>query len=62
VSRSIQAGAGALIIASLAWALSQPYIFVSSIFPATAGPAGWALLFAGIVLLAGSILPRRVAG
>jgi CubicO group peptidase (beta-lactamase class C family) len=62
VSRAIQAGAGALIISSLAWALSQPYIFVSWIFPATAGPAGWGLLFAGIVLLAGSILPRNLTG
>ncbi|MFO8064990.1 MAG: serine hydrolase domain-containing protein [Spirochaetia bacterium] len=62
VSRAIQAGAGALVIGSLAWTVSQPYIFVSSIFPATAGPAGWSLLFAGIVLLAGSLLPRRLSG
>jgi CubicO group peptidase (beta-lactamase class C family) len=61
-SRGFQAGAGAAIIASLVWALSQPYIFISWIFPATAGLTGWALLLAAIVLLGGSILPRRVTG
>lgn len=62
VSRGIQTGAGALIIASLFWAISQPYIFVSSIFPATAGPAGWSLLFVALVLIGGSLLPRSLAG
>jgi CubicO group peptidase (beta-lactamase class C family) len=56
--RAVEAGAGLAIVAGLVWAVSQPYIFVEWIFPATAGLAGWALLGGALVLLAGAILPR----
>jgi hypothetical protein len=60
--RGFEAAVGAAIIGGLGWAVSQPYIFLSWIFPATTPLAGWALLLGALVLLAGAALPRRQQG
>jgi hypothetical protein len=58
LGRGIEALAGVGIIGALGWALAQPYLFVSWIFPALAEPAGWILLLAALVLLGSALLPR----
>jgi CubicO group peptidase (beta-lactamase class C family) len=58
LGRGIEALAGVGIIGALGWALAQPYLFVSWIFPTLAEPAGWILLLAALVLLGSALLPR----
>jgi hypothetical protein len=42
----------------LAWRAAQPYLFVSSIFPTTAGWAAVALFGMAVILLLSALLPR----
>ncbi|MFP4432464.1 MAG: serine hydrolase domain-containing protein [Spirochaetaceae bacterium] len=56
--RALEAVLGSGIIAGLLWALGQPYLFVSSIFPGTAGQAAWALLLGALAMLSSALLPR----
>jgi hypothetical protein len=44
-------------IAALAWSAAQPYLFVTSIFPADAGRAVLALLVLALLLVASSLFP-----
>ena len=62
LGRGIEALAGVGIIGALGWALAQPYLFVSWIFPALAKPAGWILVLAALVLIGSSLLPRVTGG
>lgn len=55
--RAAAAAIGIVIAGGLLWAVSQPYLFVSWIFPATAGLAGWSLVLAAAVLIAFALLP-----
>lgn len=54
----VRAAAGAAILAGLLWAILQPYLFVSWIFPVMTPWAGVALLGCGLVLIAAAVLPR----
>jgi CubicO group peptidase (beta-lactamase class C family) len=56
--RALLATAGLAGIAALAWSLTRPYLFVSSIFPSSAGWAGIALLALALVLIVLALFPR----
>ncbi len=55
--RATTAALGFALLALLAWSASQPYLLVSSIFPATARCAGFALLCFALVLLLSAAMP-----
>ena len=48
---------GILIIAALLWAAAQPYLFISSIFPAGAPWLAWSLLLLSGVLFLNVLFP-----
>jgi hypothetical protein len=54
----VQAAVGLGVLGGLAWSAAQPYLFVTSIFPATAGWAGWALGLWATVLVGVALCPR----
>jgi CubicO group peptidase (beta-lactamase class C family) len=56
--RVLQAAAGIGGIAVLTWSAAQPYLFVTSIFPADAPRAGLALLVLAILLILSAVFPR----
>ncbi len=56
--RLLQAAAGSGAVAALAWAAAQPYLFVTSILPSTAGWAGLALLALALLVIAAALFPR----
>ena len=56
--RLVQAAVGLGVLGGLAWSAAQPYLFVTSIFPATAGWAGWALGLWATVLVGVALCPR----
>lgn len=48
---------GIAILGMILWAVSQDYLFISSLFPTDALWLGWELLFLSLVLLALALLP-----
>ncbi len=58
-TRIVQGTVGVAIIAALAWAAMQPYLFVTSIFPGSYLWAGYVLLALALALLLFAALPRR---
>ena len=49
---------GSVVIEALAWAAVQPYLMISSIFPATAGQAAWALVVVAMMVMVSVLFPR----
>jgi hypothetical protein len=56
--RLLQLLAGVLGMVALAWSAAQPYLFVTSIFPADSGRAALAMLVLALLLVASSLFPR----
>lgn len=54
----VAGGIRGALLAVLAWSAAQPYLFVSSIFPTTAGWAAVALFGMAVILLLSALLPR----
>jgi len=50
---------GFIIISALVWAVYQPYLFISSIFPVGTPWLGWALLLLSTVLLLSALFHER---
>jgi len=57
-ARVLQAAAGIGGSAVLAWSTAQPYLFVTSIFPADAGRGGLSLLVLAVLLILSALFPR----
>ncbi len=56
-ARLFKAAAGMSIAAFIGWRISQPYLFETSLFPASAGWAGWAFLALSGVLAISALFP-----
>lgn len=60
--RVVAGVAAFVIVATLLWATSQDYLFVTSVFPLAAPWLGGALLAAAATLALTALAPRREAG
>jgi CubicO group peptidase (beta-lactamase class C family) len=63
--RLIQGLVGIGAIGALAWCISQPYLFIASIFPSSAGWAGVSSLSLAVLMILSALFPRcsgRVQG
>ena len=56
--RLLQVVLGTAVIAALAWSAAQPYLMVSSIFPATAGWAGGSFFVLAVIAVLSALVPR----
>ncbi|PQJ27001.1 hypothetical protein BSZ35_17970 [Salinibacter sp. 10B] len=59
IRRLLQAVGGIAVLAVVGWSATQPYLIVTSIFPATAGWAGLALCLLAATLIVSASYPRR---
>lgn len=57
--RALLAVLGATAIAALGWSVSQPYLFITSVFPGTATWAGLLALLFAVLFLVLAAFPRR---
>jgi hypothetical protein len=60
VARLARAVLGLGVLAALGWAVAQPYLTLTSVFPVAADWAVRSLLVASVVLIASALFPRRL--
>lgn len=60
-TRWIQFTLGLLGIGGIAWSATQPYLFVSSIFPTAAAWAGGSVVLLSLLLVIRSLFPRQLS-
>ncbi len=58
IQRGVAIGTACLLILLLIWALTQQYLFFTSLFPVLSQWCGWMILFAAIVMIFSAVLPK----
>src|SRR5690606_19569649 len=59
VPRLLQAALGAATLVALTWAVAQPYLFVSSIFPGLVNWAAASFAVLAVVMIASAAFPQE---